>query len=146
MKNATFYLLNQASLNLMEWLACYFTVDKWREGKLVLIACEDEAQALRIDEALWACDPDTFVPHNLTGECSPYGTPVEICWQQRRGSNMNREVLISLLLSVYADFASSFNEVIDFVPAEATLKQLARNRYKTYRSVGFQLTTAIPPR
>jgi len=44
-----------------------------------------------------------------------------------------------------ADFASAFHEVIDFVPHEDDLKQLARDRYKAYRSVGFQLTTATPP-
>jgi len=35
--------------------------------------------------------------------------------------------------------------VIDFVPYEESLKQLARDRYKAYRSVGFQLNTATPP-
>jgi DNA polymerase IIIc chi subunit len=34
----------------------------------VLIACEDEQQAIRLDEALWARPPESFVPHNLAGE------------------------------------------------------------------------------
>ncbi|HEJ9524215.1 TPA: DNA polymerase III subunit chi, partial [Proteus mirabilis] len=36
-------------------------------------------------------------------------------------------------------------EVIDFVPIDEQLKQLARERYKIYRSVGFTLTMATPP-
>ena len=55
-----------------------------------------------------------------------------------------RDLLISLLPH-FADFATAFHEVIDFVPYEDTLKQLARDRYKAYRSVGFQLNTAAPP-
>lgn len=147
MKNAIFYLLDQHAtsddLTAVERLACDLAAGKWREGNRVLIACEDDAQALRLDEALWARDPDAFVPHNLAGEGPRYGAPVEICWPQRRG-NAPRDLLISLLPAC-ADFASAFHEVIDFVPDEDALKQLARDRYKAYRSIGFQLTTATPP-
>lgn len=147
MKNATFYLLDrhdlQAELTTVEQLACDLAAEQWRAGKRVLIACEDEAQALRLDEALWQRDPASFVPHNLAGEGPRYGAPVEISWPQRRG-NAPRDVLIGLLPQM-ADFASAFHEVIDFVPHQDELKQLARDRYKAYRSVGFQLTTATPP-
>ncbi|WP_410012531.1 DNA polymerase III subunit chi [Sodalis sp. C49] len=147
MKNATFYLLDrqdlQEGLSPMERLACDLAALHWRAGKRVLIACDDEEQALRLDEALWQRDPAAFVPHNLAGEGPRYGAPVELCWPKRRG-NAPRELLISLLPQC-ADFASAFHEVIDFVPDEDALKQLARDRYKAYRSVGFQLTTATPP-
>lgn len=147
MKNAIFYLLDQHAisdvLTGVERLACDLAADKWRQGKRVLIACEENAQAIRLDEALWARDPHAFVPHNLAGEGPRYGAPVELCWPQRRG-NAARDLLISLLPAC-ADFASAFHEVIDFVPYEDALKQLARDRYKAYLSVGFQLTTASPP-
>ncbi|WP_413736041.1 DNA polymerase III subunit chi [Sodalis sp. RH21] len=147
MKNATFYLLDrqdiQDGLSAVERLACELAAIHWRAGKRVLIACGDEEQALKLDEALWQRDPEAFVPHNLAGEGPRYGAPVEICWPTRRG-NAPRDLLISLLPQC-ADFASAFHEVIDFVPDEDDLKQLARDRYKAYRSVGFQLTTATPP-
>jgi DNA polymerase-3 subunit chi len=53
--------------------------------------------------------------------------------------------LLISLLGNFADFATAFHEVVDFVPYEDSLKQLARERYKAYRSVGFNLTTATPP-
>ncbi|NDL65081.1 DNA polymerase III subunit chi [Acerihabitans arboris] len=147
MKNATFYLLDrqdlQDGLSAVERLACELAAFHWRAGKRVLIACDDEEQALKLDEALWQRDPAAFVPHNLAGEGPRYGAPVELCWPKRRG-NAPRDLLISLLPQC-ADFASAFHEVIDFVPHEDALKQLARDRYKGYRSVGFQLTTATPP-
>ncbi|MBN3263371.1 DNA polymerase III subunit chi [Pectobacterium brasiliense] len=147
MKNATFYLLEHDSksgeLSAHEALACDLAAERWRAGKRVLIACEDEQQAIRLDEALWQRDPNAFVPHNLAGEGPRHGAPVELAWPQRRG-NAPRDLLISLLPQ-FADFATAFHEVIDFVPYEESLKQLARDRYKTYRSVGFQLTTATPP-
>ncbi|QKJ85530.1 DNA polymerase III subunit chi [Paramixta manurensis] len=147
MKNATFYLLESETpidgLRPLEVLVCELAETHWRRGKRVLIACEDEQQAIRLDEALWQRPANAFVPHNLAGEGPRYGAPVELAWPQRRG-NAPRDLLISLLPQ-FADFATAFHEVIDFVPYEESLKQLARDRYKAYRSVGFHLNTATPP-
>jgi DNA polymerase-3 subunit chi len=68
---------------------------------------------------------------------------VELCWPGKLG-NATRDLLISLQQQ-FADFATAFHQVVDFVPYEDTLKQLARDRYKAYRSVGFHLTTAMQP-
>ena len=99
MKNATFYLLDndthQDGLSAVEQLVCEIAAERWRAGKRVLIACEDEQQA----------------------------------------------ILISLRTD-FADFATAFTEVVDFVPYEESLKQLARERYKAYRLAGFNLNTA----
>ncbi len=86
MKNATFYLLDndthQDGLSAVEQLVCEIAAERWRAGKRVLIACEDEQQAIRLDEALWARPPESFVPHNLSGEGPRGGAPVEIAWPQ----------------------------------------------------------------
>lgn len=144
MKNATFYLLDNDTvadgLSAVEQLACELAAEHWRNGKRILIACEDEQQAIRLDEAMWQRDPHSFIPHNLAGEGPRGGAPVELAWPGRRGSS-SRALLISLLAQ-FADFATAFHEVIDFVPYEESLKPLARERYKTYRTAGFHLTTA----
>jgi DNA polymerase-3 subunit chi len=44
-------------------------------------------------------------------------------------------VLINLADQV-PDFARRFNQIIEFVPAEPTLKAQARERYKQYRQAG----------
>lgn len=144
MKNATFYLLDNDTtvdgLSAVEQLVCEIAAERWRSGKRVLIACEDEKQAYRLDEALWARPAESFVPHNLAGEGPRGGAPVEIAWPQKRSSSP-RDILISLRTS-FADFATAFTEVIDFVPYEDSLKQSARDRYKAYRVAGFNLNTA----
>lgn len=147
MKNATFYILDHDrhidDLNAMESLACDLAAEQWRTGKRVLIVCESQQQAEKLDEALWRQDPHRFVPHNLAGEGPRYGSPIELCWPGKRG-NAPRAVMINLQ-SQFVDFATAFHEVIDFVPHEETLKQLARERYKTYRNVGFNLSTTPAP-
>ncbi|XMR38912.1 DNA polymerase III subunit chi [Escherichia coli] len=34
----------------------------------IYLLCDDEAQALRLDELLWQLPPERFVPHQLQGE------------------------------------------------------------------------------
>ncbi|WGE31923.1 DNA polymerase III subunit chi [Actinobacillus genomosp. 2] len=142
MKQVKFYLLSQTgqeTLSATEAMACDLAANAWRLGKRVLIACETEQQALNIDEALWARDPDSFVPHNLSGEVTQYATPIEIAWKGKRNAQ-RRDLLISLQTTV-PDFINSFNQIIDFVPSDEAEKAQARERYKQYRQLGWQLTT-----
>lgn len=147
MKHATFYLLAAdlatEQLSSQEVITCQLAAHCWRQGKRLLIACVDETQAIRVDEALWRLPAEAFVPHNLAGEGPARGSPVELAWPDKRGSSA-RDLLISLLPQ-FADFATAYHQVIDFVPDDAALKQLARERYKAYRAAGFQLNTTTPP-
>lgn len=137
-----FYLLNQADFDTIsseEFHACELAASAWRLGKKVLISCETEQQALNIDETLWARDPDSFVPHNLSGEVTTYPTPIEISWKGKRNAQ-RRDILINLQTEL-PEFINSFNQIIDFVPVDETAKAQARERYKQYRQLGWQLET-----
>ncbi|MGF7432231.1 DNA polymerase III subunit chi [Pasteurella bettyae] len=142
-KQAKFYVIEktamQGELSASEALACDLAADAWRLGKKVLIACETEQQALDLDEALWQRDPEQFVPHNLSGEITQFATPIEISWKGKRNAQ-RRDLLISLQREI-PDFIASFNQVIDFVPTDEAEKAQARERYKQYRQMGWQLAT-----
>ena len=136
MKQAQFYVLNKDNINE---LASDLAAQAWRLGKRVLIACETEQQAFEIDELLWARDPDSFVPHNLSGEATQYPTPIEISWKGKR--NAQRRDLLITLQNTIPDYVASFNQIIEFVPVDETAKVAARERYKQYRQMGWQLST-----
>lgn len=143
-KQVTFYVLSEKTqgkgeLSAQESLACDMAANAWRDGKKVLLACENEEQAFRLDEALWQRSPDEFVPHNLSGELTKAPTPIEITWGNKRNSQM-RQLLITLQTQVPSYF-NSFNQIIDFVPTLEDEKIPARERYKFYRQQGWQLQT-----
>ncbi|MFU2115381.1 DNA polymerase III subunit chi [[Pasteurella] aerogenes] len=142
-KNAQFYIIENIQPTLLlsasENLACNLAASAWRVGKKVLIACETEQQALNLDEALWQREPNEFVPHNLSGEITQFATPIEISWLGKRNAQ-RRDLLINLQTNV-PDFVAGFNQVIDFVPQDETEKAQARERYKQYRQLGWQLST-----
>ena len=111
--------------------ASYF----YRQNQRVFIYTQDQLSAEQVDEMLWAFDSDSFVPHNLSGEGPKQGAAVEISHQAPRG---RRPVLINLTNTV-PDFASQFQLIVDFVPDDEALKQLARERFKACRQLGFQV-------
>lgn len=144
-KHAQFYILpadDEQDLTQAERLACELCASQWRAGKRVLVACESEAQALKLDDVLWARDADAFVPHNLSGEITTYATPIELSWVGKRNSQ-RRDVLI-VLQSAVPEYAAHFQQIFDFVPAADAPKAQARERYKHYRQLGFNLTTDTP--
>jgi len=142
-KQATFYLLeknesdsdksNAPSSGSLLFCACVQAAQSYRQQQKVFIYTPDQTVAHEVDEMLWAFDADSFVPHNLMGEGPSYGSPVEISWQ---APSNRRSVLINLTESV-PPFAQKFSQVIDFVPNDETLKQIARNRYRQYQQLGF---------
>ena len=142
-KNAQFYLLNSTENDALEKLACDLAAQAWRLGKRVLLVCANEQQALTVDEMLWQREPNEFVPHNLSGEMTTYATPIEISWAGKR--NAQRRDLLINLHSELPEFINSFNQIIDFVPAEENQKAQARERYKQLRNLGWALSTQPQP-
>ena len=141
MSQVTFYLMSQpddAVASAVERLACQLAADGWSAGHLYLL-CEDEAQALRLDELLWQLPPDRFVPHQLQGESGQ--APVEIGHQPPR----RRYACLINLARQTPLFAGHFAQVVDFVPTDETQKQQARERYKHYRQAGHTLEMRDQP-
>jgi DNA polymerase-3 subunit chi len=130
-----FYQLTEdgSEVNSLSHHACLQAAYFYRQKQKVFIYSQNQEKAHDIDEMLWAFDTNSFVPHNLKGEGPSYGAAVEIGWQAPTG---RRPVLINLTDTV-PNFAHQFAKIIDFVPTDDTLKQLARERFKAYRQLGF---------
>lgn len=116
--------------------ACLHAAYFYRQKQRVFIYTQNQESAHIIDEMLWAFDADSFVPHNLVGEGTELGSAVEISWQAPQN---RRAILINLTREV-PPFANQYSIVIDFVPIEETEKIQARNRFRTCRQWGFEVT------
>ncbi len=121
--------------------ACHQAANFYRNNQKVFIYTENQQDAHDIDEMLWAFEPDSFVPHNLTGEGPRNGTAVEISWQ----IPTNRRPILINLTSTVPNFANQFSTIIDFVPTDEILKQQARERFRTCRQWGFGVDNQAVP-
>lgn len=135
-----FYILAQDNtdadlLALVKLHVCFQAAYYYRQNQRVFIYTQDQDQAHEIDELLWSFEPDSFVPHNLVGEGPKNGAAVEISWQ----TPANRRPVLINLTSTVPNFAHLFSQIVDFVPSDEQLKQLARERFKSYRQLGFKV-------
>ncbi|MGL5037475.1 MAG: DNA polymerase III subunit chi [Aeromonas sp.] len=141
MSHVTFYLMSDADdplASAVERLACQLSAESWDGGHIYLL-CNDEAQALRLDELLWQLPAERFVPHQLQGESGM--APVEIGYQPPK----RRYARLINLANTTPLFAGHFAQVVDFVPTDEIQKQQARERYKHYRQAGHTLEMRDAP-
>ncbi|ABV86229.1 DNA polymerase III subunit chi [Shewanella pealeana] len=129
----------KSALEQVYLLACQLAQRAFATQQLVYVHCQDQQQAYAIDELLWQFEPQSFVPHNLKGEGTLGGAPVEIGFD-RLGANKKRHLLINLADQV-PQFAVNFGQIIDFVANDDSHKAIARDRYRQYRALGIALTT-----
>ena len=142
MAEVIFYLLEQDRIDDQPAplaLACQLAASSFRNKQACLVLCQSQAQAEAFDELLWQRPAEAFIPHNLTGEGPPKGTPVEVSWVGARPGS-GKPVLINLADELPNDH-QRFRKIFDFVPAAEQPKQQARERYKQYRGAGHQLDT-----
>lgn len=133
--NATFHVMPDGCEEDSHLLyACLQAANYYRRQNKVFVFTPDEATAHKIDELLWSFDADSFVPHNLAGEGPKQGAAVEISCH----APTNRRPILINLSSTVPNFANQFSQIIDFVPVNETLKQQARDRFRTCRQWGFQ--------
>lgn len=103
------------------------------QKRRISVLAQDHDQACWLDELLWQLPPERFLAHQLVGEGAPNQAPIEIAYQQ---VDMNpRPVLFNLALQPI-DSVRSIRVLYDFVFADPERKQLARERFKHFRSQG----------
>lgn len=143
MQKATFYIVNdntpQANSIGFERYVVFLAHHFAKQGAKVYLHCHNKAHAELFSEHFWQVPAEQFVAHNLIGEGPKYSTNIEIGYEGVK-PNWNRQLVINIANND-STFANHFAEVVDFVPCEEKIKQLARERYKIYRQAGYQLQT-----
>jgi DNA polymerase III subunit chi len=139
MSQGIFYVLDDLTEQQQLTLFCDQITQRWREFRSVRVWCESQQQAEQLDEALWQQPADAFVPHNLAGEGPPQGAPVELCWPGVKVASRRTAVVVNLMNEI--PFHQGARLIVERVPSAESERQLARERYRTYRHHGFELQT-----
>ncbi len=104
-------------------------------GSPTLILARDAAQAEAIDDALWAFDPDAYIPHQIVGmDDDEDAAPVLIAPPESAAPG--RVLVINLR---DAAVMLPCERVLEVVPAEASAREPLRQRWKDYKARGFEL-------
>lgn len=112
-----------------------------RRGRLephVLVLCPDDDFQARLDARLWTIHPESFLAHGVdrANEAENADQPILLARSVIRDNAP--AVLINGGLEVPPDVAG-FSHIVDFVDGwDEPLKQAARERFRTYRDMGFE--------
>jgi DNA polymerase-3 subunit chi len=135
MPRADFYLIARPRFRDHPLLlVCELARKAYETGSHALILARDMEQAESIDDALWAFDPDAYVPHQIAGGEDDDETPVLIAAPDSDAAG--RTLIINLR---DAAVALPCERVLEVVPADESAREPLRLRWKEYQARGFQL-------
>ncbi len=136
-----FYILQTA--DQQQWLmeACRLTEKAYADKRRVYLHADSKTLAHQLDEMLWTYRDTSFLPHNLYGEGPDTPPPIQIGYDAVPAQH--RDTLINMSGQLPAFFAQ-FNRVIELVSSDPVMQAAARERYKQYRSQGYEITTHQP--
>ena len=159
----SFYVLSESKAQDFLGFICQLTqtaLNKSTQSLLILI--EDDALLSTLDEALWAQEATSFIPHQCLLDVSK-NTDVDTATDNiANTTNTDNQSLAPVLLGNHmpADFkgivlnttirpvntfmAATSNaqptRVLELIKPDATSVQEGRNKYKAYQQLGYELT------
>lgn len=117
--------------------ACALSSKIIRQGLSIHIHTDSRASAGSMDDYLWTYKDISFLPHKLVDETDQLEAPITIGWEDGCKPE-NNDVLINLGINI-PDFADTFDRIIEIVTANGPLRDQARDHYRQYRDMGFEL-------
>ena len=138
-----FYVRPEASPDALETFACRLVETVWQRGHRVLVLAASDTAARRLDDLLWTFRDESFVPHRRVGAedrgaPAPVGEPVVVSTPGAWSGEL--DVLVNLTPSVPEE-ADRAARIVEIVPAGDGARAAGRERYRDYRSRGFELRT-----
>ena len=116
-------------------LVCELARKAHDSGQPTLVLARDREQAEALDDLLWAFDDDAYVPHQIAGDEEDELAPVLIAPPEIDAQM--RPLVINLR---DAPVDGSFERVLEVVPADESARGPLRERWKAYKSKGFDVT------
>ena len=138
-----FYVRPESSPDALEGFACRLVETVWQRGHGVLVLTASEVAARRLDDLLWTFRDESFVPHRRIGtgapaDAEPVSEPVIVGTPGAWSGDL--DVLVNLTPSVPEEAARAVR-IAEIVPASGAGRDAGRERYREYRSRGFELRT-----
>lgn len=122
---------------------CRLTQKLGLQQRRVLIQVPSREDAAQLSELLWSLEPESFLPHELTGDQPTPGNRVRLNWLDDPADH--HDVLINLMPSTPTWF-SRFEVVAELVYHEERYLKAKREVFQFYRKRGYPLDHhRLPP-
>lgn len=127
-----FYVLEtQDSASRLQFV-CKLVQKIWHQNRQCDIVCQHSSELEALDEAIWQYKPDAFIPHAVA---LSQPAPIQL-WDGQTNSACE-----DVLLNLHPNFPESFQayqRTIEVLDQSPELIQRGRERWKKYKSLGFE--------
>ena len=149
MDQIDFYILTENSRRDLQFMVCQLCEKAIEQDMNVVIYTRSGQQALEIDELLWTFKSESFIPHinlasaDLDKISQLQDTYPVVIFSIDAGNFSNITESYSHLLINLTDTSPEhydrFTRLAEMINNEEQSKQLARQRYRHYRQLGYRL-------
>lgn len=133
MSRADFYQLKSNDPASRYPLLCRLLEKCLGVGQQVYIICRDEAEALHLNQYIWAFKPDSFIPHICAHEQAQAIVVLGHTSTPAAAQPHHHEICINLSQALAPE---KFDRIIELVVQETEMLQTARDHYATYNELG----------
>ena len=139
MTSIKFYIIPGQAPDSRQLTACRLTEKILGMGKRIFIHTESPGAAQQLDQMLWTFRDDSFVPHGLY-PADEDDEQLKILIGHDTAPEHDTDILINLTNEV-PPFFGRFQQVVELVNDEESIKQPGRERFKFYRDRGYEMET-----
>ncbi|MGM8937094.1 DNA polymerase III subunit chi [Psychrobacter glaciei] len=151
----SFYVLSDSKAQDFLGFICQLTqtaLNKSSQSLLILVG-DDAELSSTLDEALWAQEATSFIPHQCLLANNTEGDDPEVATDKRLApvllggympADFNGIVINTTTQPVNAFMQATSNaqptRILELIKPDATSVQEGRNKYKAYQQLGYELT------
>ncbi|AMN66350.1 DNA polymerase III subunit chi [Psychrobacter sp. P11G5] len=150
----SFYVLSESKAQDFLGFICQLTQTALNKStQSILILIKDDALLSTLDEALWAQDAASFIPHQRLSNVDTKGADTDVATSKPLApvllgaympADFNGIVLNTTIHPVNDFMAATSNakpsRVLELIKPDAISVQEGRHKYKIYQQLGYELT------
>lgn len=130
-----FYILDAAEPAARERFACRLIEKAYKLDHKVYALTDDDDQAKKLDDLLWAFRKGSFVPHALANDTAATESPVVVGLATTTPDNC--DLLVNLGADA-PDCINRFGRIIEVVDASEPGRASGRQRFSAYKAQGLE--------
>ncbi len=127
-----FYLSKATHFQECRQLVCFLAEKCYQQGHSAIVHLESKEETEILDQLLWTFRPESFLPHQIT-------SPLTITMAKLNENNLDA-LIINDCLPAHAE-PLKLARLLQIVPNQINLRELAREHYRFYKQQGYQLFT-----
>ena len=133
-----FYILVEKNPNSHGLFACHLIEKIFDQKHSIYLHTESQKEAETMNQLLWTFRDDSFIPHNFYGDEKKPVPLVQIGFSKT--PKHHQDILLNFTSTV-PEFFNQFKHIIEIVRNDPSQQNLARERYRIYRSHGCEINT-----